>query len=128
MKCFAVYLTLFKILVPAQSALDTSQMNGSKGQVDHRMTPPSKVREAVNMLKNREMWKCWKNVLTGTAWTSAKRIAKSQCWRTNNSYTPVWAGCGLARKQHCREGVGIAHGKLVVLMASHLLGWLVARG
>lgn len=54
MNCFAVYLALFKILVPAQSALDPSEMNGSKEQVDNRMTPPSKVREVVDMLENRD--------------------------------------------------------------------------
>lgn len=58
----------------------------------------------------------------------SKENCQVQCWGTNNSYAPVWAGCGLARKQHCREGAGIAHGKLVVLVASHLLGWLLARG
>lgn len=77
MNCFAGYLALFKILVPAQSALDPSERNGSKEQVDNRMTPPSKVREVVDMLKNREIRKCWRNGLTGTAGTSAKRIAKS---------------------------------------------------
>lgn len=40
MKRFAAYLTLFTILVSAQSASEPSEMNGSKGQVDNRMTPP----------------------------------------------------------------------------------------
>lgn len=42
-----------RYLVLAKSALDSSQMNGSKKQLDNRMTPPPKVREAVNVLKDR---------------------------------------------------------------------------
>lgn len=37
----------------AKSALDSSQMNRSKKQLDNRMTPPPKVREVVNVLKDR---------------------------------------------------------------------------
>lgn len=85
----------------------------------------SKLREAVNMLRDVEMLEKWAD---RHCMGFSKENCQVQCWGTNNSYAPVWAGCGLARKQHCREGAGIAHGKLVVLVASHLLGWLLARG
>lgn len=82
--------------MPAKAALDSPQKNGSKRQLDNRMTPPPKVRESVIMLKDRFAAPSDADMLEEWADRPYVNFSKENCkvqhLERSNPYAPVQAG------------------------------------